>query len=307
MSTSDKKRASSAARVGSWCAANKHFVIAAIILGVTAAGWGLAIEWLHWVTEKEPIPWAQAVKVDPGTFQNTTLATKFGPFERAEDGDLDFNPNGTPKKDGNPDGETVLDDTIMEPLGIGTWLDERRWEQRCSNWYVSRVYIDRRKKPGERFRLWRLGVFYYTGGRDPVPHVGENCLTAAGATIVRSGSGRRDFHVKSDKPAWNGPVAFRRTEYASGQRHYVQYYVFSMNGLPQNDRLFVRGQLTKPWVRHTYFTKIEFAPLMEMHDGEESDRAAQEFVEYAMPKILDSLPSEKDVERLKAVKREKQE
>lgn len=299
MSAADNKNKSALARSWAWCKANPHFVVACVLFGVTAIGWSLAVELLEWATHKEPVPWPEAVVVDHATFRNISLPTTIGPFKRVEDGVFQKNENGTPKFDGKPDGEHILDDEVLEPLGVGSYLDKQRVKDRCSNWYVSRVYEDTRKD--SKYRFWRLGVYYYTGGQDLVPHVGEVCLAAGGAVII--GATEVRFSGFNVPDPWNGSIAFRRTISEKESRKYVQYHVFSLNGKPENNRLTVRGKLAVPWVRHSYFAKIEFAPNSEIKDSFEADDDAEEFMRHILPVVLKSLPTSEDIKRLDETKK----
>ena len=46
-------------------ATDRHFLIAAAVLAVTAAGWGATVRLLEWATEKQPVTWAKPVQIDP--------------------------------------------------------------------------------------------------------------------------------------------------------------------------------------------------------------------------------------------------
>ncbi len=311
MNKADNQDKAPISRAWLWCTANRHFMVAAIILGLTAAGWGVAIDLLQWATHKEPVPWPDCVIVDDATFRNVSFPTKLGPYVRAEDGQLDRNADLTPKKDGRPDGELILDETVMEPLKIGTWLDKSRIAERRSNWYLSRIYIDTRKnKRARRYLQWRVNVTYYTGGLDKVPHVPDACLVAGGATIVDASDVK--FSVLAARRPWDEPVTFGRTLYERHDRQnqqtvqYVQYYAFSLNGEPEANRLTVRRKLAYPWVRYCYFAKIQFGPLSPITNSEEADAAANEFLNYLLPEVLQTLPSSKDVSKLNSARKEKE-
>jgi len=296
MSTADNKNKS----VWTWCKANPHFVVACVLFGVTAVGWTLAVELLEWATHKEPVPWPEGVLVDDTTFRNISLPTTIGPFKRVEeDGIFYRKEDGSPKLDGEPDGEHILDDEILEPLGVGSYLDKQRVKKRCSNWYVSRVYEDTRKDCA--YRYWRLGVYYYTGGQDLVPHVGEACLVAGGATILHPSN--ITFDIPAARNPWDKSLTFRRTPSERKSRKYVQYHVFSLNGKPESNRLTVRGKLAVPWIRHSYFAKVEFAPNSEIKDNAKADAAAEEFIRHILPVVLKSLPTSEDIKQLDETKK----
>ena len=279
----------------SWCSATRHCIAAAVILFVSAIGWGVAVRALKWATVKVPVPWPESVEVDADTFQNVSFPTKIGPYSRAEDGELNFK-DGKPVLDGAADGESIIDETVMEPLGIGSYLDKQRVVDRRSNWYVSRVYIDRRSDA--EFKWWRFSIYYYTGKHDMVPHVGEECLVAGGATITKSSAWT--YSATENAPDGWKQVPLRRTQFAKDGNTYLQYYVFNSNGVPMNDRLAVRAQLALPTMKHCFFAKIEFAPLGAITDVAKADAAAREFLTHFLPAAHAVLPTQADIERLKA-------
>ena len=288
-----------------WCGANRHFLAVALILAVSTGGWYFAIDYLGITPLKKPVPWPEDVEVDHKTFQNVSLPKRCGPFVRAEDGELYFTRDDKPILDEEPDGEIRLKDDVLGPLKIGMGLDRQRVEDRRSNWYVCRMYIDTRKKRGERYRIWRLNVYYYTGVRDQIPHVGEACLVAGGGEITDSSE--KTFTVPlCRRSPWDKPIAFRRTRWKALDREsqrwhdYVQYYVFSMNDEPINNRTTVRFKLMWPWVKHSYYAKIEFSPHNPITDIDEADVAAEEFVKEFLPGVIDALPTRETIDGLDA-------
>jgi len=270
---------------------DRHFLVAAAVLAVTAIGWGAAVEILGIVMQKQAVPWPDGVQVD-SHHRLLSLAKTFGPdgrYERVEgDGD----------KDGKPDGEIELEQDVLETLGVGSKYDRTRYGSRRSNWYVSRVYRDTQGQG--QHKLWHLDVTYYTGGLDKVPHVPERCLVAGGASVL--GTDTVKFTVSSDRLLWSGAIPFRRTRYATrgefGPVYRLQYYVFSYNGRVVSDWKKVRGKLLNPFQRYSYFAKIQFGPRESVSDFAATDRAAETFIQHALPEVLKLLPAPEDVERL---------
>ncbi len=302
-----------------WCGRNVHFTIVVTILALSAVGWYVVAAVGEVAFMKKPVTHPEGVEVDSETFRNVSLPKVFGErYVRAEDDDLHV-PYGRPgDPDDEPDGEITLPDEVLEPLKIGTALDSSRIADRQCNWYVCRIYIDTNKDVGDAFRIWRLNVYYYTGVRDQIPHVGEVCLAAGGATIT--GSSEIALTAPESRPPWNEPVTFRRTEWQTRDRtsqkthNYVQYYVFSMNDEPVNDRNSVRWKLMWPWVKHSYYAKIEFGPHRPISEAAsagdeagqkanaaaqaEADAAAQEFARHFLPRVIDALPTRETIEAL---------
>ncbi len=273
---------------------NLHFLIAVVILILT---W-TAVTLLGWV-EKIPIPWPEGNEVNEEFRLVKGLPTKFGPFIREDrDGFI-------AELDGKPDGEIVFPDEIMSPLGIGQSVDQRRRPMRRSNWYLSRIYRDTRiRNMRSPYAYWRLAVFYYTGKRDVVPHVADVCQLASGAKQI--GKERVTMNVPTAPDAWK-QVAFQRGIFERKDpktgiyRKSIVYYIFNLNGTPQNDRNRVRVGIAKPWVRYSYFAKIEVAPLGDLiEETGKVDQRTEEFLRSALPAVLKTLPTVEDIENLEA-------
>lgn len=292
---------------------NPHFIIAAVILAVTAGGWGLAVSSLKLFTEKYAVPWPAGVEVGE-EFVMTSMPDRMGPFEFVSaDGELDFDTKtGEFHTDGLPDGEVELREDVMELLGIGTSTDETNLPLRKSNWLSVRTYRDNRRPPGDPLRYWNLEVYYYTGGVDLVPHVPEICAVAGGAIHV--GTTDMPIHVDGPEGPWSGQVRFQRALFersgmSGASQQFVQYYIFSVNGVPKGDRNEVRVSLGSLFVKHAYFAKIQFAPrpaVQKVGDRligvaptpAQADGAAADFVKHFMPHIVKTLPTAQDVARL---------
>ncbi len=278
-----------------------HCVIAGLVL-LTATGWWLfAKNVLQWALRKEPVPWPALVTVG-ADFRLMSLPSVIGSFVRARDGELTGG-----KKDGTPDGENIVQDNVLETLGVGTKWDKGRRKQRCSNWYVSRVYRDARvRERNGPYRYWELHVTYYTGAMDTVPHVPGVCLQQAGASIL--GITEVDFNVPTARDGWNKRFKVNRTRYERQNpgrlERFVhsQYSVFSLNGLPEHDWKKVRLELTNPLVRHSYFASIQFSPKYPVKDLDECDKKAEEFLNIVLPRVLEALPTREDVERCSSEK-----
>ncbi len=274
----------------------RHFVIASLILGVSTVSWTAAVEWYGIVTQRLPVAWPEKpVKVEvDDELRMLSLATTFGPYVRMHDGEFFKDPKtGKPKLDGVPDGEIVFEKDQVKELGIIS-TEQRRLERR-SPWYLARVYRDSR--PDRAFQTWQINVTYYTGGVDRVPHVSEVCLQAGGAEIL--GQTSVNFNIPNAPLPWNKPFKCKRTLYRrmgqTGKR--VDYYMFCYNGRPMADWKMVRSAVANPFVRYSYFAKIQFTPWNEVDDIEQADKAAEEFLSYALPAILQTLPTEEDVKK----------
>lgn len=209
---------------------------------------------------------------------------------------------GKPVLDGEPDGEKTIIGEVLESLAIGTALDFSSVGDRKSTWYVSRVYVDRQKSPGEKYRLWNLDVTYYTGSMDKAPHFPERCLKAAGMVIGRLDDVK--FTVPNSPEPWGPePITCRAVEYhnprGSWENLHVQYYVYSLHGQPESSWEDVRLSMASPFRKYAYFAKIQFHPANAIDDSSEAKQAAEEFVKYMLPEVLRMLPMPEDIRKLK--------
>ena len=290
---------SSTSQRSGWRAGWVHFGIAAVLLAATTIGWGWTMRALKLVTQKKAVPWPDSVIVNPETFRWENLPERIGDrFILAEDGELS---DGS--KDGLDDGQIILEDDIKDILGLGTNWDKQRVSRRRSNWYVTRIYRDESRPKGHPLRYWRLEVCYYTGRLDTVPHVPERCLKAAGV-IIRD-SKNVIFRVPTARKPWDKPLAFRRIDAERmdryGSTHQLAvYYTFSINGEPEDSWEQVRLTLSYPWIRHCYFAKIQFGPESPVAATKELDVAAEDFLNYFLPIILQALPMPAEVKAIES-------
>lgn len=281
------------------CWRERHFLAAVMILAAATVGWGWTMAALGWVTRKEAVPWPQAVVVDRQC-RVISFPDRLGPYELVGDGVFDKVP------DGRPDGDLVLAADVLESLKINTAMDQMRVRERRSNWYLTRIYQDMRaERPVSAFRQWRLEVHYYTGGLDKVPHVPDRCLVAGGATLLPSGSGRLEVAIPAGSAPWDR-LTFNRVGYEVADRiglnirRYAQYYVFSLNGEPEGSWMMVRLKLGDPRMRYCYFAKVLVAPMGEITDFDQADKAVQEFLGVFMPAVTAMLPMPEDLRALNA-------
>lgn len=268
-----------------WCSRNVHFLIVAVLLGVTAATWNvLSAQMGIWLI-KDPVAWPEGVQVDE-KFKLVSLPGQIGPYMLQRDMDHD------------------LDNDTMELLKIGHSGDKKNRPSRTSNWLSHSIWRDSTVPDKTPFQYWRLEVYYYTGGADVVPHVGEICLAAGGADIEKIETTPVRLEASSAPPghdAWAAKALSLRTlryRMSGSENTRSSYYIFSLNGLPENERLDVRRKLINPFVRHAYFAKIQFEPLSATGESRQTDAAATRFAQAVLPQVLKVLPTVSEVERL---------
>ncbi len=300
----DEQAKQSPGSVTAWLRANIHFIIAVVLM----LGTGVAITAAGWV-EKKPVPWPLADMEVSEDSRLLTFPTKIGPYQRVEEDGVLFR-----ERDGRPDGEIVIESDVLTDLGMGSTLDRQRHLRRRSNWYLSRFYLNTRADAG-LYALWRLEIYYYTGLRDNVPHVPEICLTAGGVQVDRARSGPLTLKVSGLTDSWETwrEASYYRTVYRKTDSNTltssqgVEYYVFSMNARPTDNRHAVRLELNNPLVSHCYFAKIQFSPVVPsgIDDLRKADEKAMEFLEVMLPEVLKVLPTAEQVEAAGASERDK--
>jgi hypothetical protein len=272
-----------------------------VVLGGVAVWWLGAESVFHVSLVKLAVPWPQGVTVDPD-FRLDSLPVQLGPYRMIEEDGYFEDRDGQKVKDGKPDGERYYRESDLESLGIGTGFDKMRYDQRSSNWYVSRIY--RSTDPADAntpYWAWILDVTFYTGGLDTVPHIPERCLGAGGASL-----GSTESLIFPAIPGaegdWAEPLTVRRISFEQAGPRGIwrnsQYYIFSLNGTPQSDWMKVRLTLGLPWVKYATFAKIQFSPWGPVDDPRQADEKAKKFAAAVMPAVLKQLPMPSDIQRL---------
>jgi len=271
-----------------------HFALAAGIVLVAAVGWNGAMRWMKWTMAKEPVPPTAAVETDEQRL--TSFPRELPPPKRRAPGAA---ARFVLADDGSiaraPDGMVRLGEEELSELGIA---------DHELNWYYMAFFRDtsvagRGRRGGGRYV--QVDITYYTGLLDAVPHVPTVCLYAGGGQIITQDSGPVEVAIAQAPGPWNKIKVHRTAYMITRNRRTVrsaQYHLFSMNGIPTASRIAVRRHLTKPWVKYCYFAKIQFAIEPPEPDFAAGDAVCREFLQAALPTILQYLPSEQDVEAL---------
>ena len=273
-----------------------NFGILAGFLIVTTISWDVSMKALGYWLRKEPIEWPVGVEVDITDCNNTSLAKDFGGrYKLVEEDGVLFRDPETKKfiKDDKPDGIVKHSSDILEALKIGTTLDTTRYKDRKSNWYSARIYQDMQEPANSPYRYWRVSIDFYTGGEITVPHTPEVCGAAGGVTA----SDPRLVVVEcpSEPEPWN-QFSVNGLTFEKDNKFSTQYYVFDVNGRPQQNREIVRLILSSLMLRYVFYAKIQISPLRnQVSSIAESDEKAVEFLTYAMPYILKQFPSKQRV------------
>jgi hypothetical protein len=246
---------------------DRQFLVAVVLLGVTAVAWPFTIAALKWTQIKTPVAWPAGIKVSED-FRWTNLPDRLGKYVV-----FDRRPN---KQDPNTkaNGEIVLSAETRDTLGVGRYEDAPRRAARSSNWYVSRIYEDPSWPMNSPLRFWQLEIVYYTGAAEKVEHVPDRCMIAGG--YVPSGN-RANVNCKTAGTGsdWPDSQEFVRTGFVTTGKNstpqgyeVAEYYTFILNGTNETSWERVRLHMaTTPWEKHCYFAKIQFMPMMPTAEG----------------------------------------
>jgi hypothetical protein len=308
--SSSKDRHSGSVTAWTFCKAllsDHSFVVAAAILGLSAAGWTFTMDALHWSQMKTPVAWPAGVVVSED-FRWTNLPDRLGKYVLID--------RRTNRQDPNTkaDGEVVLDPETRDTLGVGRYEDAPRRAIRSSNWYSSRIYEDATWPLNSAFRFWQLDIIYYTGAAEKVEHVPDRCMVAGGYT-PSGDRGKITCPASSVRGGWPASLDFVRAGFVKSGKNatpqgqeIAEYYTFILNGTGETSWERIRLHMaTTPWEKHCYFAKIQFTPL-EARGGQlkaslvsdlgACDRAAQSFVNAFLPEVLRSLPTSAKIDEL---------
>lgn len=261
-----------------------HFGILAGFLLVGTVGWSVTMRQLGVWTAKRPIAWPEGVTVNGETFQLTSLPERIGPFRMVKD--------------------VEAREDMLDTLKIATSLDKRRYDSRTSNWYSNRIYEDTTAPEDSPYRQWMLDIVFYTGGEVTVPHVPDVCILAGGAEPNQRMV--LDVPLPGQPEPWKTKAEFAGIFYEppelaknpglSGTVEFVQYYIFSVNGVPESSREKVRLALVNPFKRYVYYAKVQFLPTRPIRDRDQANDKARQFMQAVLPAILRQLPSASYVE-----------
>ncbi len=153
-------------------------------------------------------------------------------------------------------------------------------------WQFEDTTIEEKRSP---LKYAQLFVTYHTGGRDPVPHVPDQCYLGAGYSITQVDN--EDVPIPSlNRTVPVRVVTFERSQVFAGEKPTV-VYTFHSNGDFTATRNGVRNRITSLGVRHAYFSKIEVkfgspTALPRTPNREETVAAAGKLLNYVLPELL---------------------
>lgn len=254
---------------------SRHFIIAAAILLVASVGSKAALQQLHIVLAKKAVPLLKPLD---------EVSETFGPrFALATE--MDY-----PKENINR-GRYEMTEDVEETLGTKHHL----------TWF----YKDNQRSSGKALTYVRLHIAYYPQMLDPVPHVPDICMAAAGYDPDPEDPGREVAWSADDLPeewqAWR-QVQIQRSAFVRKNDSTVAFHVFSVNGDPVLDRVKVSAKLSDPRKKYCYYAKVELSAGCNARPltSAEYDEICQAFWSAAAKKILEHFPTAAQLKKLEA-------
>jgi len=172
--------------------------------------------------------------------------------------------------------EVEIKPEILDSLGTDQYLQ----------WIL---YDHSNPDPNDPARYLSLFVTYYTGARDQIPHVPEECYIGGGGYHIID-----EWFVDVPLPAL-GPdetvrvkvLEFDRARFiAHGSR--IVMYLFHTNGRFCPDRMCTRMALGNPSDRHAYFSKVEltFGTSQVLPTRAQAVAAGKRFMQVVLPVLV---------------------
>jgi len=251
------------------------FLVAAGVLLVTAICLNGAVQMLQLHFKKLPVPLRHSLGEIP-----TTL----GPWVQV-------------------DSDQPLDPEMVDNLGTSDYIfrayvnkaellkTEPGLSARLTD--LSNRTIQERQKLLNEIRAKRpeavvsVGVTYYTGKADTVPHIPERCYLADGYTQLPDSGDVKVAGVPALAGADLRVLTFEPEGRGGGARVNVGY-LFQVNGEYTSSFITVRSALQSLRVKHAYFAKVELMTLVP--DRARSAQVMTEFLRAAMPDVVRALP-----------------
>jgi hypothetical protein len=257
--------------------ANPHFIVALVILGISAIGLNAATQMLQLHFKKIPVALRHELDDPEGG-----MAERIGPWQMVSlDAPLDA------------ETETMLG---TKEYVFRDYVDTRK---------VSKSDLDEfnEKSPSERQQLVRvlqqrhpeavinIAVTYYTGLVDTIPHVPEICYVADGYVPTKPPA---DYDWAIPSPLLTDgqklPVRFISFDDQTPTqrlRRNVAYF-FQTQGVYEANPTLVRLHLQALTQRANYFAKVEL--MNQVADHDRAVAMMQDFLTAALPDVERCLP-----------------
>lgn len=256
--------------------ASRPFVVAVVIMVLTAFGMGAATSFLKLRFRKTPVELRQPLEKVPQQFGNWVQVSTDEPLPGEIEQTLGtktyiFRDYVDKRIVGEPEIKEILDATGSEA--------KRR-----------QITITESRKPRG---FIHLAVTYYTGMVDTVAHVPDRCYIADGYTPVDPEQKTWDLSDK-DHPDGDAKLAVRfiNFEDATGISSRVNKnvaYFFQVNGEMESSPIAVRYRLQDLTRADVYYAKIELMSLWR--NRTEAAEIMRKFLIEAMPEIRKCLPA----------------
>jgi len=181
-----------------------------------------------------------------------------------------------------------LDKSALSPwqLASAQKLSAENEEELHTQEYIDWVLADP-SSPRARIKVVHLGVTYYTGVQDQVPHVPEECAYQGGMTQ----NGNKQI-LKWEMPHLRETVETAKVVFDDPQhlgQRLIVYYTIAVNGEFLGDRDPVRLRMINPRDTHLYYSKIEVSIFTSMDaDQKELDAVGRDLLDRTLAELMRS-------------------
>jgi hypothetical protein len=254
---------------------SRHFIIAAAVLLVASVGSKKALKELHLVLAKKAVPLLAPLDELPESFgARFALATE-----------MDYPTENISR------GKFEMTEDVEETLGTKHHL----------TWF----YKDKQRSAGKTLTYVRLHIAYYPQMLDPVPHVPDVCMSAAGYDPDPDDPSRQVLWSADNlSPEWQEwrQAPIQRSTFVKKDARTVVFHVFSVNGEPVLDRVQVSAKLSDPRKKYCYYAKAELSAgcATRALTPDEYDEICQAFWSVAAGEILKHFPSAGQLKKLES-------
>jgi hypothetical protein len=260
------------------------FVIAVVILAVSAVGMNAAIAYLGWVLKKEPVKLTREL---------TEVPVKVGTWVQVST-------------------DEPLDPDLQQELATDKYIfrdyvdsskvsaaELARFEGKTAKQRKDLAAILQRAQPDA---VVNLAVTYYTGKVDTVAHIPERCYVADGyvpqsqdTVMWDMGPNRLGHSVKSGADQKLGARYLNFVDQtATGRLTRRVAYFFFANGKYESDSLKVRQTLQDLQHKHAFYSKVELMSVIQ--DDATAQRVMAGFLKAVMPEVEKCYPDWDSVE-----------
>jgi hypothetical protein len=262
------------------------FLIAVLILAVSAVSINAVASLLKWTYEKQAVPLAQYGKTldtIPDQLGDWKQVSKDEPIEKEIEDAL-----GTTQyvfRD-------YVNTKIMTPEELKRYDGKTNKERKELLWEFQAVHPD---------AVVNCAVTYYTGLVDTVAHIPDRCYIADGFQPSSYETPKWDLGIKRLGPNGDQPLPVRFINFedqtSAGRVTRQVAYFFFADGQYESDPIGVRKTLATLTYRHGFYSKIELMTVLK--DQDKAQQVMCSFLTAALPEIEKCMPDWNTVEYAK--------